>query len=45
MSAWCSSCKQRVECKRLRGKAVCCGAWNSLTKLPKVREKKATKEQ
>lgn len=40
MTAWCSSCKQRVEVKKLRGRAPCCNAWNSLTKLPAVREKK-----
>jgi len=37
MTAWCSSCKQKVETKRIRGKAICCGAYNSLIKLPKVR--------
>lgn len=43
MTAWCSSCKQRVECKKLRGRAQCCGAWNSLTKLPKLRDTKDKK--
>lgn len=39
MRAFCSSCKQIIDVKKLRGRAPCCSAWNSLTKLPKVRER------
>lgn len=43
MRAFCASCKQIVECKKLKGRAPCCSAWNSLMKLPKVREKQERK--
>lgn len=39
MTAFCSSCRKTVQCKKLRGRAECCGGWNSLTKLPSLRVK------
>lgn len=40
MTAWCQSCSRKVQVKKLKGKAPCCGYYNTLVKLPRVREKK-----
>lgn len=43
MLAKCIACRATVKVRRLRGKAPCCGYYNSLIKAPSVQKPKEKK--